>query len=83
MDPLLRECPRCYARVSLDRMDQHIDWHRGVHDGFHKFIDSTWHGPDGVHLCRGVPNRPHWVGEEHCMLPADHPYHQPLPEVQA
>lgn len=81
MDPFLRECPRCYARVSLDRMDQHIDWHTGVRDGFHPYrrraIDE---GTDGCHAeMRNSGGGAFWF----CGLPPEHPYHQPLPEVQA
>lgn len=72
----MTDCPRCYAAVNEQHMAKHIDWHTGVRDGFHPFVDRG-----GNDTCHGVPNRPHWVGEEWCDLPADHWYHQPLPEV--
>lgn len=75
-----RECPRCYARVSADRMDHHIDWHRHVSDGFHRFVETSWHGSDGVPQC-GHLERGAYGDGLYCMLPADHRYHQPLPEA--
>lgn len=75
MPDILRACPRCYARVLVEDMDFHIDWHSGVRDGFHKF-----QSPDGGNSCmaeqRNSPGGAFW----YCALPADHWYHQPLPK---
>lgn len=78
---VLRECPRCYARVSADRMAGHVDWHTGVRDGFHPYQPG---GPDhtGVSECRAEMRNSRGGVFWFCNLPADHPYHQPLPEPE-
>lgn len=78
-------CPRCKAQILPGDMPDHIDWHKGVPDGFHEFRPRT--GRDEFRAEGDADQTERCFAEErnssggafwYCNLPAEHWYHQPL-----